>query len=66
MKPETFKEFRAALNLTQADLAPLLGYKRPSKVSDLETGQRVIPWHIGQLMRCYVALGVKKARSISQ
>ena len=64
MTTDQFKNIRAVLELTQADLAPLLGYKRPSKVSDLETGQRAIPWHIGQLMRCYAALGVKNIKHL--
>ena len=40
MTPETFKEVREALGLTQAEVADLLGYGHPSRISEIENGRR--------------------------
>lgn len=62
MTPSEFRTIRETLGLTQAALAPLLGYADKSKVSNIETGCRPCPWHIARLMRCYaiIAAGMGK------
>lgn len=57
MTPAEFRTIRSELGLTQAQLAPLLGYSNKVRVSELETGLRPCPWHVGQLMQCYRLLG---------
>lgn len=57
MTPTEFRAIRKKLGLTQAQIAPCIGYKGLAKVSNMETGHRPIPWHVAQLMRCYDALG---------
>lgn len=38
--PDRIARLRAELELSQADMAPLLGYDRPQSVGDLEHGKR--------------------------
>lgn len=56
MTPSEFRTIRDKLNLTQAALAPMLGYSNPIRVSELETGLRPVPDHIARLMLCYAVI----------
>ena len=53
MTPSEFRTIRSELGLTQAQLAPMLGYSSPIRVSELESGRRPVPDHIARLMLCY-------------
>ncbi len=62
MTPEKFKEIREKLGLSQAELAPLLGYERGPKnhsgrmqIYRLETGQRTIKPLVARMMEAYAA-----------
>ena len=50
MTPEQFRTIRSELGLTQAQLAPLLGYASPVRISELENGRRDIPFAVGRLL----------------
>lgn len=55
MNNHEFFEIRKRLNLTQAQLAALLGYSVAMQVSELEraTNPKPVPKHVAMLMRAY-------------
>jgi transcriptional regulator with XRE-family HTH domain len=53
-KPEHFRMVREALELTQADLAKLLGYGSKSRIAELEAGTRKPGAAVVRLLRAYL------------
>lgn len=52
MTPQQFRAIRLRLNMTQADLAQLLGYSMPLTISQFErkTNPKPVPRHLDLLM----------------
>ena len=55
MTPSELKQSRQSLGLTQAQLAPLLGYGDKTRISELEVGTREPGGSVVLLMRAYLA-----------
>jgi transcriptional regulator with XRE-family HTH domain len=54
MTPADIKEARYSLGLTQAQLAPLLGYALKDRISELERGTRNAGPAVALLLRAYI------------
>lgn len=55
MTPATIREARQTLGLSQAQLAPLLGYADKSRISELERGERQPGGAVLLLLQAYLA-----------
>lgn len=55
MTPANILQARQSLGLTQAQLAPLLGYAATPRISELETGNRKPGAAVVLLLRAYLA-----------
>ena len=55
MTPADIKQARSDLGLTQAQLAPLLGYALPDRISELERGTRNPSGAVVLLLRAYLS-----------
>jgi len=55
MTPEEFKRLRLYLKLTQSQMATMLGYTAPARVSEIETGRQKPPNAVARLMMAYVS-----------
>jgi len=56
MTGDELKKLRIKAQLSQADLASLLGVKQP-RVSDWESGARLIPEYINKMIECLKRAG---------
>lgn len=54
MTPTTIKQARSDLGLTQAQLAPLLGYADKSRISELERGTERPGAAVVRLLQAYL------------
>jgi DNA-binding transcriptional regulator YiaG len=50
MTPEEFKAIRLTTGMDQSELAKLLGYSGPVRVSELETGLKPVTHKVGLIM----------------
>lgn len=55
MTPAELKQARIDLGLTQAQLAPLLGYRHTPRISELESGARKPTAAAVLLLRAYLS-----------
>jgi len=55
MTPEEFRAARVQLGLTQAELARVLGYGKPIRVSEIERGIRNPSQSAVRLVQAYLA-----------
>ncbi len=55
MTPTEFRAHRASLSITQAQLAAVMGYSGPARISDIERGTRNPSAAAARLLRAYVA-----------
>ena len=56
MTPAEFRQARVKLGLTQSQLAPLLGYGRGLRISEIERGAHEPSAAAARLLRLYVVL----------
>lgn len=55
MSPEEIRAARAALGLTQAELAAVMGYGNKARIAELERGARAASPAAARLIAAYVA-----------
>ncbi len=55
MTPDSIREARQSLGLTQSDMARLLGYGDKARISELEKGSRRPGESVVRLLRAYVS-----------
>lgn len=54
MTPQEIKSGRETLDLTQTQMAKMLGYGAPARISEIETGRRIPSDTTIRLMRAYL------------